>query len=207
MDTLAFSPDGRSLLSANDEGTVRSWDLASGVQSTLRGGAFESGLGPVPGGVFAFAPDGRWLASGQYQDVVLSEVASRRSTRLQGHRWHVHQVVFASDGRSFASASDDGTVRLWEVEGARQLAVLGDRANGPVRAVAFSPAGDLVAGASEDGTVRFWDPVHGTQLLVVRFGATVTALAVSDHGVVVALGRGIAYLEFVEVTAEAESHD
>ena len=60
-----------------------------------------------------------------------------------------------------ASASDDGTVRLWDTSTGTARQTLEGHSD-PVSAVAFSPDGQLVASASDDGTVRLWDASTGT---------------------------------------------
>ncbi|MEM9090256.1 MAG: hypothetical protein AAGC93_16095, partial [Cyanobacteria bacterium P01_F01_bin.53] len=59
------------------------------------------------------------------------------------------------DGSTIASASEDGTVKLWDRSG-RELQTLADHSDW-VRSVSFSPDGSTVASASEDGTVKLWD--------------------------------------------------
>ena len=66
------------------------------------------------------------------------------------------------DGTWLASASDDGTVRIWDPATGEQRAALTGH-TGAVNAVAIAPDGTWLASAGDDGTVRIWDPVTGQQ--------------------------------------------
>jgi WD40 repeat protein len=76
------------------------------------------------------------------------------------HEGAVLDLTFNSDSRTLATASQDATVRLWDVStAALRTTLIGHK--GPVSAVAFSPDGRLVASGSHDGTVKFWDVALG----------------------------------------------
>jgi WD40 repeat protein len=67
----------------------------------------------------------------------------------------VSSVAFSPDGKTLASASADGTVRLWATSGQHLHTLRGHTKE--VLSVAFSPDGKALASGSEDGSVRLWD--------------------------------------------------
>lgn len=68
----------------------------------------------------------------------------------------VSAVAFSPDGRQLATASNDGTVRLWDPAIGLSTRTLAGHSS-PVRGVAFSPDGRQLASASDHGTVNLWD--------------------------------------------------
>lgn len=90
---------------------------------------------------------------------------------MTGHRRAVYGLAFNPQGTRLASASHDGTVRIWQIDLQTELFTL-EGHTGRVVAVAWSPDGAVVASGSHDGTVRLWDPSEGTALLALEGGHT-----------------------------------
>jgi WD40 repeat protein/beta-lactamase regulating signal transducer with metallopeptidase domain len=150
---VAYSPDGKMLASAGDDGVIRLRDLASGrVVGQLEGHRDAVSC-------LAFSPDGRTLATGSYdQTVKLWCVATRRQkVTFRGHTNWVFSVAFAPNGATLASGGHDKTVRVWDTGTGRELVTLAGH-SASVRAVAFAPGGDdsLLASGGADQLVLVW---------------------------------------------------
>jgi hypothetical protein len=86
---------------------------------------------------------------------------------LAGHTSHVTAVAFSPDGVRLATASVDGTARIWDARTGVAMAVLEGHAM-RVNALAFSPDGMRLATAGDDHTARLWDGRAGTLLATLR---------------------------------------
>jgi WD40 repeat protein len=109
--SVAFSPDNALLATAGADRVVRLWRVADGkLAQTLKG--HESIVGTV-----AFSADGALLASGALDGAInLWQVSDGKLLKtLKGHTDNVMGLAFMKDGR-LASASSDGTTRLWGVK-------------------------------------------------------------------------------------------
>jgi hypothetical protein len=106
-----------------------------------------------------------------------------------GHKMLVNDAALSHDHRMIASASNDGTVVIWEVEtGKAKFKVLHEN-GAQVRAVAFSPHAPILASGGVDRLIRLWDVETGKELATLDAHAgSVNTLAFSPDGTRLASG-------------------
>lgn len=174
----AFSPDGRKLLAAAYDGSLRLFDVKTGKE--LR--RLDGHVGKI--WTVAFAPDGRRVASGGFDGSVrLWDLASGRELRrFPGHQGYVRSVVFSGDGRRLLSGGDDRLLRLWDVETGKELRPFPGHGH-YVWGVDLAPDGQRALSGSLDKTVRLWDTATGQEIRkLTGHGDTVLSVAFSPDG-------------------------
>jgi WD40 repeat protein len=148
VNYVAFTADGKALLTASQDNTLRLWDVSTGKEIRRFGGprpasraaaddlanllaaqvVVPGGTNSVsrPGSLIALAPDGKTLAAGtQGNSIQFWDVATGGAgRRLPGPPGRVSEIMFSPDGKTLAVRGGDQTISLWDVttgEKARQI--------------------------------------------------------------------------------------
>ena len=181
---LAASADGRLLLSAGKDGSVRRWSGEAQALPRPWYDAVHRGTLPaqrelaVQGSAAlaaAMAPDGTWAAVADADGGIRVWSGEGQPAALTGHAGAVHALAVSSDGRRLASGGADGSVRLWSMpDGAPLRSIEG---GAEVRSLAFARSGDRLAAGAIDGTVRVLDPEAGSETASWKAPGPVYALA------------------------------
>lgn len=161
---VAFTPDGKNVVSAGQGGTIRSWDATTGKQlDTLHGHT-----GQVFG--LAVSPDGSLIASAGFDKTVRlwNAESGKIIHTMNGHVGPIRGIAFSPAGDRIASASDDKTIKVWEVKTGKEIITMTSH-TASVLGVAYSPDGlQIVSTSSGDKTIRIWDSRTGEQIKVVH---------------------------------------
>src|SRR6201994_1305782 len=112
VNSVAFSHDGRRVVSGSSDKTVRIWNVETGSEEKMLEG-HSSWVNSV-----AFSHDGRRVVSGSSDNTVRiwNVETGSEEKMLEGHSDPVNSVAFSHDGKRVVSGSDDKTVWIWNVD-------------------------------------------------------------------------------------------
>ncbi|MCX6360987.1 MAG: AAA-like domain-containing protein [Armatimonadetes bacterium] len=173
---LRISGDGRRVALLGAGGLVQSWSVNR-----------TEGDAPMPTGahiVRGIAWSGTSLlyaGVGLGNDAIVGTAGAAGGTRLKGHTGFITSAAFSPNGKRLATASLDGTVRLWDLRGGGQIAAGPDLRSAP-KLVAFDPAGGLIATADAGGVVVVWRAEGGRTEAAFAGSGEVASMAVSPDG-------------------------
>ena len=169
VSSVAFSPDGKTILTCTDDmltkSAIRFWNVESGKELHKLEG-YDSSCTCV-----AFSPDGRKIVTAGLSDKTVRiwdinsgqelqkmEVSVNQITnffRAGEHTNWVTSAIFSPDGKKIVTGDHEGTVQIWDAASGKVLQKLRGHTKS-INSVAISPDGKKIISASSDGTARIW---------------------------------------------------
>jgi WD40 repeat protein len=181
--SLQFSPDGKVLYAASVNRRLSAFNVPGGSPRHLA-------MTNLPPGVFAISKDGTQLILGGADGTIgiwatitdqLQQGAVNGPITKPLRQWKAHEkaitglALILPAGNGVASASEDGTIRIWDVASQRQIAKLDH--GGPVSALSVSPDGQMLASSGTNGVTRLWKTASGESVAEIKSSLLAERLA------------------------------
>ena len=183
--SVAFSPDGKKIVSGSSDNTLKVWDATSGQEiRTVK-------VNTSTVYYAAFSPDARKIVSGSHDKTlkVWDATSGQETLTLKGHTHQVTSVAFSPDGKKIVSGSWDNTLKVWDASNGQETLTLKGH-TGWVNSVAFSPDGKKIVSGSGDTTLKVWDAATGqeTRTPIKGHADSIRCVAFSPDGKTIVSG-------------------
>ncbi len=157
-----LSPDGKTYVKRNKDGTVELWDTQTKKQRVI----LKKHTKPIS--VIAFSADSSMLATtGKDNTIQLWEIATAQHKATMPNKGGSTEVLtFSSDGTMLARGNNYGQVHLWNLKTGDYISTLGHQTpnrNRSISSLAFSNDGLTLASGSKDHTICLWDTATGAR--------------------------------------------
>jgi WD40 repeat protein len=149
VTAVAMADQGRWIVSAGADGTLRIWNTGSG--------ALVRTIEPDEGAATALAVDDRRALTGHKGGaIVLWDLDRAEKLAVLQHRAPISSLAFTADPNRFFAASQDGAVALFDIRSPNTPAPLSEDAEGGARMIALARAGGLLVTGGYDRSIRLW---------------------------------------------------
>ncbi|MDM9380810.1 WD40 repeat domain-containing protein [Chlorogloeopsis sp. ULAP01] len=197
VSSIAFSPDGKFLVSRTDEQTIQQWNLENiDEPKTLLQGPSSNSLPST----IVFSPNGSCIASGTY-------LSRRNSVWLWNHSQNQEEkrlyekarlepdlepgtiltVAFSPDGQLLVGGSKSGSLIIWDMLSYKRVTLADNLSE--VKTIAFTPGGEILISGEKDGIINIWLPKNRLKCPPLVTDLTpINSVTFSSDGMLLAVG-------------------
>ena len=197
INGVSFTPDGKTLAAACEDGTIRVWDLSTGEhKQTFTRREYSFGVDSV-----SFTADGRTLAATSFSNLdlwdIVTGVRKKLSVALENRRIdfdHLPYIMlggsktsFSPDRKTVASWGRDGIIRVWDITTRKQVQTITIQPSSGQLIVSVSPDGRLLATTNRNEPIRLWNINTGTETqTIITDSRYILNLVFSPDGTILA---------------------
>jgi len=174
VNSVAFSKDGKHIISGHSDDMVRVWDAGNG-QEVLN-------LGGYIGEITSVATDGDIIVFGGSKGIIqIWNVRDKKLVRTLAPRRSITGIGINVSKRLIMSSSEDGIIRVWNIESNEEpLKLIGHK--GAVFSVCFNSQGDRIISGGADKALRVWNSETGNEVLCLNHRVEVKNVAIALDG-------------------------
>ena len=190
IQTLAYSPDRNTIVSAHNNHCLRIWDIKNKLERYTLIGHKEK-INSV-----AYSSDSKIVASGSFDNTihVWNVETGKLKDILLNHQNSVNALAFSpTENELLASGSADGTVRLWNIDSGQQHSIFTNGFIESVKTLAFTEDNIMLLSAADNGTIQMWNVKTGKEIpfrLNAHYDTTIAAAFSADATLYVSHGSG-----------------
>lgn len=167
VNSVAFSPNGRYIVSGSYDRTLKVWDAASGKEINSLSGHKKSISS------CAFSPDGKQIVSASLDKtlIIWDAATGGKIAILEGHNCGIIKCSYSPEGKRIVSVggqdnhegNPNGEIKIWDIRTRKEIAALiGHQAT--VNCCSFSSDGTRIITSSNDLTLKLWDAISGKEV-------------------------------------------
>lgn len=183
--TVQFSPDGKSVVSASKDNTVKIWDVNTGrCRLTITGKSdFHTSA--------SYSPDGKYLALASRDNFIhiVDSLTGNEVKLLDGQSFIVESIVFSPNGQRLASISRDDILQVWDVEKGKSIFTIKNAYaffsphynSNRLSSNIFSPDGKYILIPSDD-SFQIWDIDNKISQVINDYDGKINTVSFSPNG-------------------------
>ena len=187
VNDVSFSSDASQLVSGGADETYRIWSTADGKE-------VAQVATPSPVTAITFAAEDKQVVTAEEDNVIRTWAVDAPGgeeptplKELKGHSAAITDLAVMPGGTThIVSASQDASVRRWDVNGGNMLRQFAH--GGPVVAVAVRADGKRIASVSDNGSCKLWDADNGRQIVELEY-TTAVKNRINQANLAVAVGK------------------